>query len=438
MYKLTMSERTTTIVSALVALAILGLGVTAQPSGDPTSGRIEALESDLRFQIAMSWRHDGRTRDARDAQLTETLVAWKASPQTPADRQLLEKWLRGAIVGTLPGESGEFPPTPAFSEPAVATEKPKDAAIGPTIATKSGDKSPAPLPAVQPATTKNEIEAMPLPRDVRLKPGQAYTPPRAKEFRITPRLPSGRQPAANERQTAERNADPTPSTAAAPPKRVMAAKPVETPSTAGRMDTPPLAESKKKRTPSAIPTVPLESKPAMANASPGRLPAPSGAALGASAKPQAAEASSGAVEQEIDSTPVMVNLAELNAQIVGYHDGLDEIEGTVVAGRGRLTEGEVARLVGQLEQLAGQYQFVRLYYDGLTPRERRFVGAPRRMEETIALVEAERAALVAEDEDFLTALEEAAAEDELARRLKAVAAEVGAESLAEPQKEPRQ
>jgi hypothetical protein len=175
----------------------------------------------------------------------------------------------------------------------------------------------------------------------------------------------------------------------------------------------------------------------MANASPRELPAPSGVMLGGSAKPQAAERSSGVEEREIGLTPVMVNLAELNAQIGGYHDGLDEIEGTVVAGRGRLTEGEIAQLVGQLEQLAGQYQFVRLYYDGLTPRERRFVGAPRRMEETIALVEAERVALVAEDEDFLTALEEAAAEDELARRLKAVAAEVTAESPAEPQEEPR-
>jgi hypothetical protein len=423
MYKLTMSERTTTIVSALVALAILGLGVTAQPTGDPTSGRIEALESDLRFQIAMSWRHDGRTREARDAQLTETLATWKASPQTEGDRQLLEKWLRGAIVGTLPGESGEFPPTPAFSEPAVAT--------------KSEDKPPAPSPAVQPATTKKEVEATPLPRDVQLKPGQAYTPPRAKEFRITPRLPADGQPAPSERRTAERNAEPTPPTAAAPPKRVMAAKPVEAPPAAGWAETPSVAESKKERTRSAVPTVSSESKPVMANASPRELPAPSGVMLGGSAKPQAAERSSGVEEREIGLTPVMVNLAELNAQIGGYHDGLDEIEGTVVAGRGRLTEGEIAQLVGQLEQLAGQYQFVRLYYDGLTPRERRFVGAPRRMEETIALVEAERVALVAEDEDFLTALEEAAAEDELARRLKAVAAEVTAESPAEPQEEPR-
>jgi hypothetical protein len=424
MYKLTMSERTTTIVSALVALAILGLGVTAQPTGDPTSGRNEALESDLRFQIAMSWRHDGGTREARDAQLTETLAAWKASPQTEGDQQLLEKWLRGAIVGTLPGESGEFPPTPAFSEPAVAT--------------KTEDKPPVPSSAVQPATTKKAAEATPLPRDVQLKPGQAYTPPRAKEFRITPRLPADGQPARSERQIAKQNPEPTPPTAAAPPKRVMAAKPVEAPPAVDRTDTPSVVKSKKERTPSAVPTVPSESKPVMANASPRELRAPSGVTLGTDAKPQAATGSSGAVGQDIDSTPVMVNLAELNAQISGYHDGLDEIEATVVAGRARLTEGELARLVGQLEQLAGQYQFVRLYYDGLTPRERRFVGEPRRMEETIALVEAERAALVAEDEDFLTALEEAAAEDELARRLKAVAAEVGAESTAKPQKEPRQ
>jgi hypothetical protein len=429
MYKLTMSERTTTIVSALVALAILGLGVTARPTGDPTSGRIEALESDLRFQIEMSWRHDGRTREAREAQLAETLAAWEASPQTGPDRQLLEKWLRGAIVGALPGESGEFPLTPAFSKLIVDADKP---AIVPEAEAKPPTPPGAvePPPASKPKADANANAAAPsLPRDVPLKPGQAYTPPKAKEFRITPRVPGSGQ-------AATPPAAPTKQAPAAPPKRVTAAKPVEVPPSApmrstetenanGPEQVPRLVETKEDRvlppvvaTPPAAPTNKATSEAApkgMASSTMGTLPTES--------KPTAPTP----IVQETPVAPVMVNLAELNAQIRGYHDGLDEVEATVVARDGKLTEGEVAQLVGQLEQLAAQHQFVRLYYDGLSKSERRFVAAPRSMGETIELVEGQRAALVAEEEDFLTALEGADAADELAQRLKAVAKEVGAD-----------
>ena len=131
------------------------------------------------------------------------------------------------------------------------------------------------------------------------------------------------------------------------------------------------------------------------------------------------------------AAPVTVNLVELNAQIRGYHEGLDEIDSIIVAKEGRLAAEDIANLVGQLEQLAAQYQFVRLYYDGLSKSERRFVAAPRSMSETIGLVEAQRATIAAEEEDFLTTLENDVAEDELAKRLKAMAKEVGADEPAE-------
>jgi hypothetical protein len=431
MYKLTMSQRTTTMVSALVALAILGLGVTARPIGDPASGRVEALESDLRFQIEMSWRHDGRTREAREEQLKATLAAWEASPQTGPDRQLLETWLRAAIVGTLPGESGEFPPTPAFSEVIVEAKKPA-IALGPEAKSSAPLRAIEPPPASKPQADVDANAATPaLPRDVPLKPGQAYTPPKAKEFRITPRVPSSGQAATQ--PTAPMNpAAPLQQAPSAPPQRVVAAKPVEVPPPApvrleesttegANVKQPPRVverapatvqnESKalkeERHVAPAMATHPPESKPAMANSSRREAPLPT--------------------VQETPMAPVTVNLAELNAQIRGYHDGLDEIEATVVARGGKLTEGEVAQLVGQLEQLAAQHQFVRLYYDGLSKSERRFVAAPRSMGETIELVEGQRAALVAEEEDFLTALEGDVAKDELKQRLEAVANEVGAE-----------
>ena len=440
-----MSERMTTIVSALVALAILGLGVTAQPTGDPTNGRIEALESDLRFQIEMSWRHDGKIRDLREIQLAETLAAWKASPQTGPDRQLLEKWLRASIVGTLPGESGEFPPTPTFSTRTVEAEKPAPAA---DAVAKSPPRPPVveapqnPQPTA-PADSNNAPSS--TPRDVRLKPGQAYTPPKAKEFRIPPRTPAAGQAAVEPKTQA-------PQTPA--PKRVVAAKPIEA---APPAPTPPpeqMIEREQPRVAEKTPAVVREDQqpkvvaPAVAASPSGPVvvePKTETPTVAASSNPTTLkpaivnqptpsnqpvpERESPALLEENSITPVTVNLAELNAQIRGYHDGLHEIDSIVVAKDGNLTEGDVAKLVGQLEQLAAQYQFVRLYYDGLSKGERRFVAAPRSMGETIDLVEAQRAALMAEEEDFLTALEGAVAEDELAQRLKAIAAEVGADDV---------
>lgn len=430
MYKLTMSERTTTIVSALVALAILGLGVTAQPTGDPASGRIEALESDLRFQIEMSWRHDGRTRDVREAQLAETLAAWEASPQTGPDRQLLENWLRGAIVGTLPGESGEFPPAPAFSELIVEAAKPA-IAPGPAANPSAPPGAVEPPPASKPQADVNTGAALPaLPRDVPLKPGQAYTPPKAKEFRITPRVPGSvqatAQPAVPTKPAAPIQQAPT-----APPKRVVAAKPVDVPPAPMRLEEKTTETANAKESPRVVEQAPAEVQNESKELKEEKHEAPAVATLPAESKPAAPNTvdpkAPQPIVQELPAAPVMVNLAELNAQIRGYHDGLDEIEATVVARSGKLTEGEVAQLVGQLEQLAAQHQFVRLYYDGLSQSERRFVAAPRSMGETIELVDGQRAALVAEEEDFLTALEGDVAKDELQQRLEAVANEVGAD-----------
>lgn len=441
MNKQMMSQRTTTILSALVALAILGLGVTARPTEDPASGRRGALESDLRFQIEMSWRHDGRTRDAREAQLAATLAAWEASPQTGPDRQLLEQWLRGAIVGTLPGESGEFPPTPAFSQRAAEAKQPAaapDARAKPSPLPPSVESPPESKPTT-PAGSNNAQDS--TPRDVRLKPGQAYTPPKAKEFRITPRTPGSSQ------ATTE---PPTPAQPAPQPKRVIAAKPIEAPQSVATPATKEMIASDEPRVSNKPPSTGAEDQPQTETppsvaATP---PAPPAMVQPATEAPTVVKSSNlptppvdeqptlsqpSMPEREAPSNsedaaaPVTVNLVELNAQIRGYHEGLDEIDAIVVAKNGNLAAEDIENLVGQLEQLAAQYQFVRLYYDGLSKSERRFVTPPRSMGETIEMVEAQRVALTAEEEDFLTALEGAVAEDELAKRLKAVAKEVGAD-----------
>ncbi len=105
--------------------------------------------------------------------------------------------------------------------------------------------------------------------------------------------------------------------------------------------------------------------------------------------------SSPAVVRPVDR--VQLNLEELNARIRGYHLGLAEVEAEILAG-GDLSGAKLEPLVAQLEQLAVQYQFVVLYYQSLTPRERRIVAPPRPMSETVRLVEQR---LIDDDGDFL-------------------------------------
>jgi hypothetical protein len=118
--------------------------------------------------------------------------------------------------------------------------------------------------------------------------------------------------------------------------------------------------------------------------------------------------------------PVEVNLAELNARIGGYHDGLREIEAAVVAERQQMTAARVGELVSRLEELAAQYEFAKLYYELLSKEERQFVMAPRSLADTLRLVEQQRSRVEAAEGDHFSSTDESE-ETELARRLQAVA-----------------
>jgi hypothetical protein len=114
---------------------------------------------------------------------------------------------------------------------------------------------------------------------------------------------------------------------------------------------------------------------------------------------------------------VQVNLAELNARIRGYHHGLAEIEAALITGQ--RSAAHLAAVVEDLERLAGQYQFLRLYYDSLTSVERRRVPRPRTLAEVVALAKGQLAASTGED--FLQAFDARSGESPtLADRLDAL------------------
>jgi hypothetical protein len=347
MIRLSTRERATALFSAMTAIAILGVAVTAQPPRTSPSDRLVRLESDLRYQLELGSRVEPAATAKRAEALDAALAAWRKSPQSATDYQVMSEWLRAALVKSLPGEEGAWPEGPVFSQAAEVRVVRKEIA--------EEVKPAAEVQVTKPPVAKTQAKG--APEVVAAKPvatAPAVTPPV-----VTKQVP----PRATNVDVAKRAA-PTVAEAAGAYKGVKAA--------------------------------PIVAKTQAENVQPVKVEA---------AKP----------------APVAVNLAELNARIGGYHEGLREIEAAMVAGREEMSVGQIAKSVGQLEQLAGHYQFVRLYYDSLTREEKQAVTQPRSMAETVELVERERARVeVAGDEDFL-ASNEVVEEGELAMRLKALA-----------------
>lgn len=366
MINLSTRERATALVSAMVAIAILGMAVTAQPTRTSPNDRLVRLESDLRYQLELGSRVDPAAFAQRTKTLDAALEAWRKSPQSAKDHDLMSGWLRDALVKSLPGEEGAWPEGPVFSEEAEVRVVRKEIVEGEKEQQQEYEKKESVVvEEVTPAVVT-------LPADS---------------------LRGARQQAAK-----------------AP--EVSAAKPVVTPPAI----TPPVVTKSNPQRESNADVV-KRAAPTVAQAA-GVYKGVKAELVGA--KPQAESIQVVKVEAA-KPAPVAVNLAELNARVGGYHEGLREIEAAVVAGREGMTAGQVAKLVSQLEQLAGHYQFVRLYYDSLTREERPSVTQPRSMAATVELVERERARVeIAENEDFLVS-NEVVEEGELAMRLKALA-----------------
>ncbi len=330
----TTGEKLTAAVSALAALLILGAAVTAQQSRNVPSTRLAALESDLRFQLNLAHRLNGEVLTARLADVDRTLEAWRASPQSGDDYRMLVEWLESSIHRSLPGESGELPPTPKFGA------EPPPAAIAPTPSTK-----PRAIAQASPIA-KQPVPAKPAPQPIAM-------------------------------------AQATPLPEPAPPK--------------------PAVEHSV--------AVPVRPAPAPKLAPP------------ATTRPAAPPATPAALAS-VKAKPVEINLPELNSRIAGYHHGLRQVEAALVAGRDQLDEERFAEIVGRLEELAGQCQFIHLYYDTLSADERLAVTAPRPLRPTVELVQHELARLERPtDGDVLSAFEAPASGETspLAARLQAVA-----------------
>ena len=351
-------DRSTTILSTLVAVILLAVGVTARQSGPPPAHEPSAeaplsnpaeWESDLRFQLETSFRRNPRERDARLERLDEVIARWDASPQTVADRELLLDWLSEGMVRSMPGSVAPLSPPPTFG--------PQN--FGPqTVAAPRPAQQPVPQPAL-------------LGQNEKLLPQTSLLPTPQPDLRVTP---TPYDPFEGVAEQTVRPAD-----------LPLTQPPTVTP-THGR---------------------PV---PSIENASLQTAPRPDTLGSAPAARSSLASLTTIDPESEAADDRVAVNLTELAARIAGYHEGLAAVETTLRRAR----EVDLSLLAEQLDHLTSlsrDYRFVRLYYDSLTPAERRMMPAPQPLEASLQqLARQVDRYEAAQATDFLGSLDSAAAD----------------------------
>ena len=97
---------------------------------------------------------------ARVAELDATLAAWRNSPRTADDDELLAAWLEDAIERTMPGGDGELPPAPGFGPVTTAIETPPAAELPPASPDVEAQANDTP-PEVAPQLGDSEVDAIP-------------------------------------------------------------------------------------------------------------------------------------------------------------------------------------------------------------------------------------------------------------------------------------
>jgi hypothetical protein len=163
-------EKITAALCTLTAIAILGAGVVAQPARKPVpvpapapaSDRTASLQSDLSYQLELAYRHNRAAFRERTAELEQTLAAWRAAPQSPADQQLFEQWLRESIRRSLPNRLEPLPPTPAFGAVEQAAEEVQAVVVAKQVAMPSNQTRPRETPSELAPPAPPQVEHQPL------------------------------------------------------------------------------------------------------------------------------------------------------------------------------------------------------------------------------------------------------------------------------------
>ena len=124
------SERLTAILSTIVAVALLGAGVTAQQSLSQRTDDVSRLESDLRFQIRSAFRQTPNEAEQRLQQLDELMLQFHSQQRSESQRERLTEWLQASISRSIPGSIQPLPESPSF-----ASDRPTASTVKPNLAT---------------------------------------------------------------------------------------------------------------------------------------------------------------------------------------------------------------------------------------------------------------------------------------------------------------
>ncbi|MCC6494250.1 MAG: hypothetical protein IT424_14655 [Pirellulales bacterium] len=391
------SERTTALVSASLALAILAAMGTAESTRSGPNDVLASLESDLRFQLELAWRPQPRELKKRLAELDGALDQWRSASRSAKDRDQMIGWLQDAIEQSLPGRATALPPAPVFNRPSRAS----DDATAASEQDLQAAKQPAPPAVASPPSSERPTTAVHSDSRQTIKPPlrqadrAAAPPPSHAASPIAAPTPPGEDPGA----LAERPATSAPPTSqssyaepAAPPSRsahpsLLAAAPVATP-------LPPPADDK---------PAPEHSVAVLSSGGAQQGPIAAGEArprTTVAAKP-VVNAAGEQLPSAPPAKPIEINLVELNARIGGYHDGLEELNAALVADK-KLNTLRLTRLVSELEELASHHEFIRLYYYALSEKEKQFVIEPQPLRPVVELAELQRVQLEDSASDFLT------------------------------------
>lgn len=140
------SERITAIISTVVAVIILAGGVTAYQTNTAPVEDIVQLESDLRFQLEVAFKHDPNERAKRLVELSKVSRAWLDSPRSDADREQLARWLLESTIRSMPGSIDDLPKIPTFgAKPQPAKAATPDVIVEPPAAEQPSRQAPEPV-----------------------------------------------------------------------------------------------------------------------------------------------------------------------------------------------------------------------------------------------------------------------------------------------------
>jgi hypothetical protein len=325
--KKTNSDRRLTLVACtLIAAAILGAVVTAQHGHRQPLSALAELESDLRIQLQMAFRHDTAQHQIRQEQLDQVLNSWLQSPRSPADRQLLNQWLHQSIRSSMPGTTHPLPSLPSFSR-----------------------SMPPKLPAKLPAKTNTPDSLNPEGIDHETKePSEAVEREENDTAMRTPSQNSAAIAVSDSQITSVPTITPLPESSS-----ISAYKTSQPELHHGSHTAAPLGTSQQK---------------------------PTTLFTGHSNSRSQTLSQKMNLSKTLPASDVTINLAELVARTAGYHDGLNEIEADLF----ELNEtGDLVQKLTiakwslrKLQQLIDDYQFIKLYNSLLSKKQRQLILTP--------------------------------------------------------------